>query len=119
MVILIVTVLLSYSIIFSTNSYAAISFKGELTDSISNDSVLISINDLRRVNQKLVELRYEKEINDSLRSIVYQDDVIIDLYQKRCINLNMQIDKNKKQRNILGGIAAVTTITSILLCIFK
>ena len=42
------------------------------------DSVLIAYDDLRKVNGKLIELEYEKEINNNLRNIVHNDSIAID-----------------------------------------
>ena len=87
------------------------------TGELKNDSVLISYNDLRKANAKMIELKYEKEINDSLRSIIKNDDKIISTYKTNTSNLTKELAKVKKQRNyiIKGGIIAlVACITAII-----
>ena len=74
-------VLLSCSTSWCQNDNATISSTGELT--ASHDSVLIAFDDLRKANAKMVELKYEKEINDSLRSIIKNDDIIMREYSLR------------------------------------
>lgn len=67
----------------------------------------------------MVELKYEKEINDSLRSIIKNDDAIMREYRSNVDALKKQIIQAKKQRNlaIRGGLLA--TISLALLAIFK
>ena len=116
-VLLITIVLLSCSISWCQNDNATISSTGELT--ASPDSVLIAFDDLRKANAKMVELKYEKEINDSLRSIIKNDDIIVREYSSNVDALKKQIIQVKKQRNLAvrGGLLA--TISLALLAIFK
>lgn len=109
-------VLLSCSTSWCQNN-ATISSTGELT--ASPDSVLISFNDLRKANAKMVELKYQKEINDSLRSIIKNDDLIMREYSSNIDALKKQITQTKRQRNlaIRGGVLA--TLLMALLTIFK
>ena len=67
----------------------------------------------------MVELKYEKEINDSLRSIIKNDDAIMRKYRSNVDALKKQIIQAKKQRNLAvrGGLLA--TISLALLAIFK
>ena len=69
------TVLLSYSTSWCQNDNTISSSTGGLT--AKSDSVLIAYDDLRKANAKMVELKYEKEINDSLRSIIKNNEIII------------------------------------------
>ena len=110
-------VLLSCSISWCQNDNSTISSTGELT--ANPDSVLIAFDDLRKANAKMVELKYEKEINDSLRSIIKNDDAIMREYRSNVDALKKQITQAKKQRNlaIRGGLLA--TISLALLAIFK
>ena len=85
------------------------------------DSVLISYDDLRKVNSKLIELEYEREINEHLKTIIVNDSVAIDglkrKIQKDKTVYTEKIKNVKKQRNIVGGIglgAIVLLIISIL-----
>ena len=91
-------VLLSCSISWCQNDNATISSTGELT--ANPDSVLIAFDDLRKANAKMVELKYEKEINDSLRSIIKNDDAIMREYRSNFDALKKQITQAKKQRNL-------------------
>ena len=110
-------VLLSCSTSWCQNDNTTISSTGELT--ASHDSVLIAFDDLRKANAKMVELKYEKEINDSLRSIIKNDDAIMREYRSNVDALKKQITQAKKQRNLAvrGGLLA--TISLALFTIFK
>ena len=110
-------VLLSCSISWCQNDNATISSTGELT--ASPDSVLIAFDDIRKANAKMVELKYEKEINDSLRSIIKNDDIIMREYSSNIDALKKQIIQAKKQRNLAVGGGLLTTISLALLAIFK
>lgn len=106
---------------YSTNLYANNQIDslnlstGELV--IPEDSVLISYNDLRIVNSKLIQLDYEQQINANLRTIIKNDSIIIKNYQV----LNNRINKNRKkavrQRNIAIGTGVLFFISSILLLV--
>ena len=67
----------------------------------------------------MVELKYEKEINDSLRSIIKNDDIIMREYSSNVDALKKQVKQVKKQRNLAvrGGVFA--TLSMALLAIFK
>ena len=67
----------------------------------------------------MVELKYEKEINDSLRSIIKNNNAIMREYSSNVDALKKQITQAKKQRNLAvrGGLLA--TISLALLAIFK
>lgn len=84
---------------------------------IPEDSVLISYNDLRIVNSKLIQLDYEKQINANLRTIIKNDSIVIKDYKL----LNDRISKNCKkvvrQRNITIGAGVLFFISSILLLV--
>ena len=55
----------------------------------------------------MIELKYEKEINKSLRSIIANDENIIKEYDNNVNNLKLQIIKETRKRKIvtIGGIA--------------
>ena len=110
-------VLLSCSTSWCQNDNATISSTGELT--ASPDSVLIAFDDIRKANAKMVELKYEKEINDSLRSIIKNDDIIMREYSSNVDALKKQIIQAKKQRNLAVGGGLLATISLALLAIFK
>lgn len=109
--------LLSCSTSWCQNDNATISSTGELTD--ISDSILIAFDDLRKANAKMVELKYEKEINDSLRSIIKNDDIIMREYSRNVDALKKQITQAKKQRNLAVGGGLLATISLALLAIFR
>ena len=104
--------LLSYSTSWC-QSNISLSSTGEQCG--KSDSVLISYDDIRTVNAKLIQLKYEKEINDSLRVIIKNDDKIIKEYNNNIKSLNTNINKTIKQRNIigLGGLVIITALIFI------
>ena len=110
-------VLLSCSTSWCQNDNAKISSTGELIN--TPDSVLISFDDLRKANAKMVELKYEKEINDSLRSIIKNDDIIMREYSCNIDALEKQIAQVKKQRNLAIGGGVLATLSLAILAIFK
>ena len=110
-------VLLSCSMSWCQNDNTTISSTGELTT--SPDSVLIAFDDLRKANAKMVELKYEKEINDSLRSIIRNDDIIMREYSRNVDALKKQVKQTKRQRNLAIGGGVLATLSMALLAIFK
>ena len=110
-------VLLSCSTSWCQNDNATISSTGELT--ATPDSVLIAFDDLRKANAKMVELKYEKEINDSLRSIIRNDDIITREYSCNVDALKKQVKQVKRQRNLAVGGGILATLSMALLAIFK
>ena len=110
-------VLLSCSTSWCQNDNATISSTGELP--ATPDSVLISFDDLRKANAKMVELKYQKEINDSLRSIIKNDDIIMREYSRNVDALKKQVKQTKRQRNLAIGGGVLATLSMALLAIFK
>ena len=113
-------VLLSYSINLYANDYH-ISSTVEVTE---EDSVSISYTVLKIVNSKLIELKYEKETNNILRTIIRNDSLIIDTLTIDNLRLTSEVKKlnksnkkYKKQRNVGFGIGIVGIITTILMLI--
>ena len=51
----------------------------------------------------MIELKYEKQINDNLREVVLNDSIIINGLQQNIDVEKQKIKKYKKQRNIVGG----------------
>lgn len=110
-------VLLGYSTnLYASNPTDSLNFStGEIV--IPEDSVLISYNDLRIVNSKLIQLDYEQQINANLRNIIKNDSIIIKDYKV----LNDRINKSRKkvirQRNTAIGAGVLFFISSILLLV--
>lgn len=88
-------------------------------DTIIEDSVLISYNDLRLANSKLIELDYEKKINNKLRSIITNDSIVIKDYKVLNKRINKDCKKAISQRNIMFGSATVLFITTIITLLVK
>ena len=107
------TVLLSCSMNLSSSGQVASSSTGVL-----GDSVKVSINDLRKANIKLIQLDYEKAINNNLRQIIVNDSVLAEQARQRYILLDRTCKKIKKQRNIGVG-AAIGSILLFIISIIK
>ena len=107
------TVLLSCSMNLSSSGQIANSSTGVL-----GDSVKVSINDLRKANIKLIQLDYEKAINNNLRQIIVNDSVLAEQARQRYILLDRTCKKIKKQRNIGVG-AAIGSILLFIISIVK
>lgn len=89
---------------------------GEVVE--QTDSVMISYDDLRIVNSKLIELEYEKEINWRYRNIISNDSIIIKDYQAINKRLNQDCKRYIRQRNIaIGGGIFITILGTILLLV--
>ena len=82
------------------------------------DSVLIAYDDLRKVNGTLIELEYEKEINNNLRNIIHNDSIAIDNLKSGIDRIsneaNKKVKKAKRERNIAGGIGIVAIVLLII-----
>ena len=83
------------------------------------DSVLISYDDLRLVNSKLIELEYEKQINTNLRNVISNDSIVIQNYQVINEKINKDCKKAIRQRNIMFGSATVLFITTLITIFVK
>lgn len=90
-------------------------------DSIKCDSVLISINDIKIANAKMIELNYEKEINRNLRSTIQIDSTIINSLRTNLaackLNAEAEIKEIKKQRNIAIATGSGTSLLFLILLI--
>ena len=113
-------VLLGCSINLSANNTDVDSLHLSTGERINlKDSVLISYDDLRLVNSKLIELEYEKQINNNLRGIISNDSIVIRDYQILNERINKDCKKAIRQRNIAISGAAVLFITAILTLFMK
>lgn len=92
-----------------------------LTGDMKPDSVLISINAIKVANAKMIELKYEKEINRNLRDCVQNDSILIDALSTNLaackINAETKITEIKKQRNIAIGAGSGTSLLLLVLLI--
>ena len=110
-------VLLSYSTSWCQNDNTISSSTGGLT--AKSDSVLIAYDDLRKANAKMVELKYEKEINDSLRSIIKNNEIIIGEYNRKVDALNKQIKQENKKYKVAACRGLLISLSLGTLLIFK
>lgn len=79
---------------------------------------MISYDDLRTVNSKLIELDYEKQINANLRNVIANDSIIIKDYKELNTKLNNDCKRYIRQRNlVIGGGVLVTILGTILLLV--
>ena len=85
---------------------------------LPSDSVLISIEDLKVANAKMLELKYEKEINKSLTETIHNDSILIGVLNRRVQDADERCErKNKRiktQRNILGGVSVGSLLLLII-----
>ena len=85
----------------------------------SDSIVSIPVSYLKLANGKMIELKYEKEINNKLRNIVYNDSLIIDgiNYElDNCIkNKEIEVKKARKQRNIFIVSTIGAALVSLLI----
>ena len=79
-----------------------------------NDSVLVSYNDLRNANAKMIELKYTREINSKLKDII-RNDSIIQVKQANIINTtNKKVKRFKNERNVFAGVSIISILAVII-----
>lgn len=117
LVLLTTIVLLNCSISWCQNDNYTISSTGELT--ATSDSVLVAFDDLRKANAKMVELKYQKEINDSLRSIIVVDEKIMREYNDNVNALQKQIKQEVRKRKIAGWLGVLVSVSLAIALIVK
>lgn len=103
--------------------------QSNVTDSLSStggveqeDSlVAIPISMLKEANAKMVEIKYEKQINSELKQIVANDSTIIAglkqnvRYYKNSLKAKeKEARKYKRQKNIVAILAAIASVTAIV-----
>lgn len=84
-----------------------------------NDSVLISYDDLRIANSKMIELEYEKEKNVLLKNALAIDSILLETQNQVIHETQYYRDKAIKQRNISTAITGVSILTLLMILIFK
>lgn len=127
---MILTVLLIYSTSWCQSNYDNNFYDNDVSfyiyDSISCysdtiikhcDSVIVSVDALRIANTKMIELKYQKEINANLQEVIRVDSVLISSFESNLFAIKKQakeeINNMKKQRN--KAIAIGSASSSILL----
>ena len=114
-IILITIALLSYSTSWcQTNRTPTLSLTGEL----QSDTICIPIELLKVANAKMVELDYEKQINQNLREIVYNDSIVIadlrNTIEHNEVVYNNTLTKVELQRNIAFGTSGLLLVLLII-----
>lgn len=96
-------------------SSAYISSKGVL---YTDNCVLISYDNIRKVNAKLIELEYEKEINKNLKEIIINDSIAISRLQNYIDNVEVEhkseVKSLKKKLVVAEGCSAGAIILLII-----
>lgn len=101
---MITIVLLSYSTSWSRNEYC-ISLTGVEQQTLE-DSVLVPISALKQANAKMIELKYEKEINTNLRQVIANDSIIINEYNNKLNNSERKSLQYKRKAKVASGVSA-------------
>ena len=90
-------------------------------EEMQTDSVLVPISALRVANAKMIELKYEKEINKNLRDCIQNDSILISALSTNLsvceINKDKEVAEIKKQRNIAIGVGSGTSLLFLILLI--
>lgn len=97
------------------NSLASNNVVDSSTGGVSSDSVLISYDDLRIANSKMIELEYQKEINSKIREVISYDSILIEKYKKDIETYKNKNEEITNQRNILFGVSSVSVLGIIIL----
>ena len=88
------------------------------TGGFIDDSVLVSINDIRVANAKMISLNYEREINKTLRQRINTDSCTILLLKESIEDSDrrhqMDVKKLKQERNICGGVSILSILLLVL-----
>ena len=92
------------------------------TGGLVGDSVYVSYNDLRKVNSKLIELKYEKEKNANYNIIISNDSIVksnlIELRNNDKLIYEDNIKQIKKQKNTATYVA-IGSIVLLIISLFK
>ena len=75
---------------------------------------MVSYDDLRIANSKLIELEYTKQINKKLYKLLSNDSIIIKSYKEDNNNIKQAITKYKHQRTIAFSVTACAIIGLII-----
>lgn len=97
-----------------SNNYAY-SSTGEGMITSENDSVMISIDELRETNKKLIDYYYTKEVLDLTNQLVDNLNEEIEYKNEVIVELDKDVRKYKKISLSLGGATGIMLILIILL----
>lgn len=109
-------------IVLSTCSISWCQKNNDTIVNIEHDSVIVSVNALRIANAKMIELKYEKDINKNLLEVIHTDSLIIDALNTNlasCERTARETNRKlRRQRNraieIGGGSSAVLLVLLII-----
>lgn len=104
-------VLLSCSTSWCQNKHT-IPFTGVLEQ--GDTLIEVPISTIKIANSKMVELKYQKEINANLRQVVANDSIIIAGLKNNVLYEQNKAKEYKKQRNIAGGAGIGALLVAIL-----
>lgn len=117
-----IVLLLTYSISWCQNDTIL------STGVVEQDSVLVSIQAIRVANTKMIELKYEKAINENYRQTIELDSAIINALENNLYNCALEleeqinvcdeeINKIKRQRNTAIGVGTGTSTALLVILI--
>lgn len=99
---------------FSNNLLAQTENKLSLPSTGGSDSVLVSYDDLRIANSKMIQLKYEEAINKNLIEIISNDSIVINNYQYSIATTKKKLKKVKRERNIFAGSTFISIFALII-----
>jgi len=79
-------------------------------DVVPTDSVLVSYDDIRKTNSKLIELFYVKEENKKLKEICVLDSAAISTLNTQVAKYQRKVKSKQRTTNILFGISIAELI---------
>ncbi len=79
-------------------------------DVVPTDSVLVSYDDIRKTNSKLIELFYVKEENKKLKEICVLDSAAISTLNTQIGKYQRKVKSKQRKTNILLGISIAELI---------
>ena len=96
------------------------------TGVVEQDSALVPIQALRVANVKMIELKYEKAINENYRQTIVLDSAIINALENNLYNCALELEeqitvcdeeitKIKRQRNTAIGVGAGTSTALLII----
>lgn len=106
--------------------------QNSVNDSLSSTGVVVQtdslvsipVSVLKQANAKLIELKYEKEINNELRQVIINDSVIIkglkqntDFYKALAESKAKEAKKYRRQRNLFGCIGLLASVCAIVFAV--
>lgn len=77
---------------------------------VPTDSVLVSYDDIRKTNSKLIELFYVKEENKKLKEICVLDSAAISTLNTQVAKYQRKVKSKQRTTNILFGISIAELI---------